>query len=63
MHMVDNTLLTIQLCMTAMLQKQYKIKLSVKSAKDGTGTPCLVTYGSRFQKTGKLNGTLGFIGA
>jgi hypothetical protein len=30
----------------------YILKLSVKSGKDGTTTPCLVTQGMRFQKTG-----------
>ncbi len=32
--------------------QQPIIKLSVKSGKDGTGTPYLVTQGNRFQKTG-----------
>jgi len=34
-------------------QKHVTIKLFVKSEKDGTRTPYLVTYGMRFQKTGQ----------
>jgi hypothetical protein len=43
-------------------RKNKLIKLSIKSGKDGTGTPCLVTKGTRFQKTGEKS-TLGFKGA
>jgi hypothetical protein len=33
--------------------KIQAIKLSLNLGKDGTGTPCLVTWGMRFQKKGK----------
>jgi len=39
------------------------IKLPVKSGKDGTGTPCLVTWGMRFQKIGKKRIHWNFKGA